>query len=57
MLVLSRRPGEALYVGEVKIVVLEKRRSGAVKLGIAAPPEMRITREEHVQSRADEQGD
>ena len=47
MLVLSRRPGEVVAIGEsIRVVVLEKRRSGAVKLGVLAPPEVPISRED-----------
>ncbi len=46
MLVLTRKLGENIRIGDsVKITVLEIR-SGQVKLGIEAPPEVKVHREE-----------
>lgn len=46
MLVLTRKLGENIRIGDsVKITVLEVR-SGQVKLGIEAPPEIKVHREE-----------
>lgn len=46
MLVLTRKLGELIRIGDkVKITVLEVR-SGQVKLGIEAPPEVKVHREE-----------
>ncbi len=46
MLVLTRKLGEKIRIGDsVKITVLEVR-SGQVKLGIEAPPEVKVHREE-----------
>ena len=46
MLVLNRRRGEAIVVdGGIRIVVLESDRRGA-RIGIEAPSETRIQREE-----------
>jgi carbon storage regulator len=46
MLVLTRKLGENIRIGDsVKITVLEVR-SGQVKLGIDAPPEVKVHREE-----------
>ena len=46
MLVLTRKLGENIRIGDsVKITVLEVR-SGHVKLGIEAPPEVKVHREE-----------
>ena len=46
MLVLTRKLGENIRIGNsVKITVLEVR-SGQVKLGIEAPPEVKVHREE-----------
>ena len=46
MLVLTRKLGENIRIGEsVKITVLEVR-SGQVKLGIDAPPDVKVHREE-----------
>jgi len=46
MLVLTRKLGENIRIGDsVKITVLEVR-SGQVKLGIEAPPGVKVHREE-----------
>ena len=46
MLVLTRKLGENIRIGEnVKITVLELK-GGQVKLGIEAPPEIAVHREE-----------
>ncbi len=46
MLVLSRKPGQALVIaGEITITVLEMGR-GRVQLGISAPAELPIHRQE-----------
>jgi carbon storage regulator len=46
MLILTRKPGESVIIEEsVRITVLEVRGS-QVKLGIQAPPEVRVNREE-----------
>ena len=50
MLVLSRRKGEALVIdGRVKITVLQVR-GKRVRLGIEAPRDVLVTREELLQS-------
>jgi carbon storage regulator len=46
MLVLSRKSGEAVYIGSsIKISVLDIK-GGRVRLGLAAPPTVPIHREE-----------
>jgi carbon storage regulator len=46
MLVLTRKLGENIRIGDsVKITVLEVR-AGQVKLGIDAPPDVKVHREE-----------
>lgn len=42
MLVLTRRKGEAVKIGEIMVVVVKAGR--AVRLGISAPSEMKIDR-------------
>lgn len=46
MLVLSRKPSEAIYVGNDVTVTVLHVRGGTVKLGIQAPGETRILRGE-----------
>lgn len=54
MLILSRRPGDAIVIeGGIRIVVLASDRRG-VRLGIEAPPHVSIVREEIVHQIADE---
>lgn len=46
MLVITRKLGENIRIGDsIKITVLEVR-SGQVKLGIEAPPDVKVHREE-----------
>jgi carbon storage regulator len=49
MLVLTREKGMAIRVGEVKITVVEVRK-GKVRIGIEAPSEMPVHREEVYQA-------
>ncbi len=45
MLILTRKPGESIYIGDVKVTVVELK-GHQVRIGIDAPPEIRIYREE-----------
>ena len=54
MLILGRKAGDAIIIGDgIRVVVLACDRRG-VRLGIEAPPEVSILREEIVQQIADE---
>ena len=54
MLILSRKPGEAVLVdGGIRIVVLASE-GGAVRLGIEAPSSVGIVREEVAERIAEE---
>ncbi len=54
MLILSRKPGEAIVIGDgIRVVVLEADRRG-VRLGIDAPADVAIVREEIVEAITDE---
>ena len=46
MLVLSRKVGERLVIGDNIIVTVTKSSAGRVRLGIEAPPEVQIARGE-----------
>ncbi len=46
MLVLSRRVGEKILIGDDIEVAVAEVRGNVVRLAIAAPPEVRIDREE-----------
>lgn len=54
MLILSRKPGDAILVGDgIRIVVVSVDRGG-VRLGIEAPSSVTILREEIVDQIAEE---
>ena len=54
MLILSRRPGDAIVIGDgIRVVVLSSDRRG-VRLGIEAPQEVTIVREEILKQIEDE---
>ncbi len=54
MLILNRRPGEAILIdGGIRVVVLQSDRRG-VRLGIEAPDDTHIRREELVSQVAAE---
>ena len=54
MLILSRRAGDSILIdGGIRLVVLACDRKG-VRIGIEAPPEVSILREEIVNQIADE---
>lgn len=56
MLVLSRRPGDAILIdGGIRIIVLATD-SGSVRLGIEAPGSVGIVREEIIHRMGAEQG-
>lgn len=46
MLVLSRKPGESVVIGDDVEVTLLEVRGDKVRLGIAAPRELRVHRKE-----------
>ena len=55
MLVLSRKAEESMYIGDdIKITVLDIR-GGQVRIGITAPQDIKIHREEVYQRSAQEE--
>lgn len=46
MLVLSRKVGERIWIGNEVCVTVVRLTSGGVRLGIEAPPELPVIREE-----------
>ena len=46
MLVLTRKPGESLYIGDEIKITLHGIRGNQVRIGVDAPPHVRIYREE-----------
>ena len=56
MLVLSRKVGERILIGPDIAVTVVRVTGGGVRLGIEAPPELPVVREELAQEIQDEQG-
>lgn len=54
MLILTRRRGERIRIGEHIQVVVSEMRRGLVRLGISAPPGIPIFREEVYQAILEE---
>ena len=56
MLVLSRKVGERILIGPDIAVTVVRVTGGGVRLGIEAPPELPVVREEWAQAIQEEQG-
>ena len=56
MLVLSRKPGERILIGDDVAVTIVRIGPNTVRLGIDAPREMNIVREELLGERAETNG-
>ena len=54
MLVLSRKVGERILIGNNIAVTVVRLASGGVRLGIEAPPDMPVVREELAQQMKQE---
>ena len=46
MLILTRKPGESLYIGDTIKVTIVEIKGHQIRVGITAPQDMRIYREE-----------
>ena len=46
MLILTRKPGESLYIGDTVKVTIVEIKGNQIRVGIDAPSELRIYREE-----------
>jgi len=46
MLVLTRKPGEGLLIGDSITIKIIEFKGGAVRIGIDAPPDLKIYRQE-----------
>lgn len=46
MLILTRKPGESLYIGDTVKVTIVEIKGNQIRVGIEAPSELRIYREE-----------
>lgn len=53
MLVLTRREGESVRIGKDIVITITQAKGGRVRIGIEAPPEIKILREELEHSRTD----
>ena len=53
MLVLTRKVGERIQLGDNITVTLVKIQGNTVRLGIEAPPEMSVARQELIQRLTD----
>jgi carbon storage regulator len=56
MLVLSRKDSERIFIGDTIVLTVVKIQGSVVRLGIEAPPESVIAREELLGSRTDSRG-
>jgi carbon storage regulator len=54
MLVLSRKAGETILIGDRIEVTILRLSSGAVRIGVSAPEECRVMRKELVYRQEDE---
>jgi carbon storage regulator len=54
MLVLTRRPGESITIGDDIVVTVLTSAGGQVRLGIAAPHHVRVLREEILKALQEE---
>jgi carbon storage regulator len=57
MLVLTRKIGESIRIGEDVTVHVLSVRGGQVRIGVAAPNDVRIFREEILRTVSDHDGD
>ncbi len=57
MLVLSRKIGERIRIGDSVTITVVRVSGGGVRLGIDAPPELLVVREELYQEMLKDQAD
>ena len=57
MLVVSRKVGERILIGDKVAVTIVKISGGAVRIGVEAPPEMAVMRQELAEEIEIEQGE
>ena len=56
MLILERKMGERFRIGkDIWVSVIERRRDGKIKIGIEAPKDIPIVREELIQRESREE--
>ena len=56
MLVLTRKDNQRILIGDAIVVTIVRIQGGVVRIGIEAPPEVLIAREELLGSRTDTRG-
>ena len=49
MLVLTRQPGERIQIGDDIVIEVRDVRGNQIRIGIEAPPEVKVLREELVE--------
>jgi carbon storage regulator CsrA len=54
MLVLSRRESERIFIGPNIVIQIVRVRGGSVRVGIEAPPEIVVVREELLDTETEE---
>jgi carbon storage regulator len=54
VLCLSRREGERIFVGENIVIQIVRVRGGSVRIGISAPDNVRVIREELLDTETEE---
>jgi carbon storage regulator CsrA len=54
MLVISRREGERIFIGPNIVIQIVRVRGGSVRVGIEAPPEIVVVREELLDTEGEE---
>lgn len=55
MLVLARKVGERILIGDQIAITVVKAGPGGIRLGIEAPPELAIVRQELAEEMADKE--
>lgn len=50
MLVLSRQPGESIRIGDDIMIHIVESRQGSIRIGVEAPADVKIVREELIQT-------
>jgi carbon storage regulator len=56
-LVLTRRLYERIYIGDSIIITIVRIEGGQVRLGIAAPKDIKVLREELIEKPREQEGD
>lgn len=57
MLVLSRKTNETIHVGDNTVITIVRIKGNTVRVGIEAPPDVRIRRGEHLQQAGGDAGE